>query len=180
MYYNWNDIEKINTVLAQGWQIHETFYIFTGFLGGKESACNAGDPGSIPGSRRSSGVGNATHSSTLAWEIPWTEKPGRLQSMGRNKSDMTEQLTLPLFFQLTHWKRPWCWERLKAGGDGTTEDEMVGWHHQLDEHDFEQAPGVGDGQGSLVCYSPWGRKESDTIERLNWTDSWFTLLYSKN
>ena len=48
-----------------------------------------------------------------------------------------------------------------------TEDEMVGWHHQLDAHEFEQALGVGDGQGSLVCCSPWGRKESDTTERLN-------------
>ena len=44
---------------------------------------------------------------------------------------------------------------------------MVGWHHQLDEHEFEQAPKVGDGQGSLVCLSPWDRKESDTIELLN-------------
>ena len=48
-----------------------------------------------------------------------------------------------------------------------TEDGMVGWHYQLDGHEFEQAPGVGDGQGSLVCCSPWGRKESDTTERLN-------------
>ena len=53
---------------------------------------------------------------------------------------------------------------------GTTEDEMVGWHHRLDRHEFEWAPGVGDGQGSLVCCSPWGRKESDTIEWLNWTE----------
>ena len=49
----------------------------------------------------------------------------------------------------------------------TTEDEMVGWHHQLNGHEFEQAPGYGEGQGSLVCCSPWGRKESDTTERLN-------------
>ena len=49
---------------------------------------------------------------------------------------------------------------------GTTEDEMVGWHHQLDEHEFEQALGVGDGQGSLACCSPWGHKVSDTTERL--------------
>ena len=42
------------------------------------------------------------------------------------------------------------------------EAEMIGWHHRLDGHEFEQAPGVGDGQGSLVCCSPWGRKESDT------------------
>ena len=48
-----------------------------------------------------------------------------------------------------------------------TEDEMVGWHHQLDGHELEQAPGVGDGQGSLVCNSPWGRKELDTTEQLN-------------
>ena len=45
---------------------------------------------------------------------------------------------------------------------GTTEDEMVGWHHQRDGHEFEQAPGVGDGQGNLQCFSPWGLQESDT------------------
>ena len=48
-----------------------------------------------------------------------------------------------------------------------TECEMVGWHHQVNGHEFEQALGVGDGQGGLVCCSPWGRKESDTTERLN-------------
>ena len=47
---------------------------------------------------------------------------------------------------------------------GTTEDEMVGWHHQLDEHEFEQTPGVSGGQRTLLGYSPWGRKESDTTE----------------
>ena len=50
---------------------------------------------------------------------------------------------------------------------GTTEDEMVGWHHRLNEHEFEQAPGVGNGQGSLVCCSPWGRKELNITESLN-------------
>ena len=50
----------------------------------------------------------------------------------------------------------------------TTEDEMVGLHHRLDGHEFEQAPGVGDGQGGLVCCNPWGRKELDTTEQLNW------------
>ena len=54
---------------------------------------------------------------------------------------------------------------------GTTEDEMAGWHHWLDGQEFDQAPGVGDGQGSLVCCSPWGHKESDTTERLNWTEN---------
>ena len=51
-----------------------------------------------------------------------------------------------------------------------TEDEMIGWHHQLDGHKFEQAPGVGDGQGSLVCCTPWGHKKSDTTEPLNWIE----------
>ena len=49
----------------------------------------------------------------------------------------------------------------------TTEDEMVGWHHPLDGHEFEQALGVCDGQGSLVFCSPWGCKASDMTERLN-------------
>ena len=48
-----------------------------------------------------------------------------------------------------------------------TEDEMVGWHHPLDGHELEQASEFGDGQGSLVCCSPWGRKELDTTEQLN-------------
>ena len=50
---------------------------------------------------------------------------------------------------------------------GMTEDEMVGWHHRLDGHEFEQALGVGDGQGGLACCSPWGHKESDMTQRLN-------------
>ena len=49
----------------------------------------------------------------------------------------------------------------------TTEDEMVGWHHQLNGHEFEQALGDGDGQGGLMCWSPWGRKEADMTEGLN-------------
>ena len=58
-----------------------------------------------------------------------------------------------------------CWERLKAGGEGwTIEDEMVGWHHRLNGHEFEQALGVGDGQGGLAFH---GVAESDATERLN-------------
>ena len=48
-----------------------------------------------------------------------------------------------------------------------TENEMVGWHHPLNRHEFEQTLGDGEGQGSLACCSPWGHKESDTTERLN-------------
>ena len=53
---------------------------------------------------------------------------------------------------------------------GTTEDEMVGWHHWLNRHGFRWTPGVGDGQGGLACCGSWGRKESDTTEWLNWND----------
>ena len=53
---------------------------------------------------------------------------------------------------------------------GTTDDEMVGWHHQLDIHEFEQDSGVGDGQGSLMCRSPWGHKELGMTEWLNWIE----------
>ena len=53
---------------------------------------------------------------------------------------------------------------------GTTKDEMVGWYHQLNGHEFEQATGIDDGQGGLVCYSPWGCKESDMTEQLTWND----------
>ena len=47
-------------------------------------------------------------------------------------------------------------------GEEATEDEMVGWHHHLNGHEFEQTPGDGEGQGGLACFSPWGHKESDT------------------
>ena len=53
---------------------------------------------------------------------------------------------------------------------GTTEDEMAGWHHGLDGRESEWTPGVGDGQGGLACCDSWGHKESDTTERLNWTE----------
>ena len=58
-----------------------------------------------------------------------------------------------------------------------TEDEMVGWHHWLGGHEFEQAPGVGDRQWRLVCYSPCGCKESDRTEQLNWTElNWSEMI----
>ena len=57
--------------------------------------------------------------------------------------------------------------KLKQEEKGTTEDKMVGWHHRFNEKEFEQAPGDGEGWGSMVCCSLWGRKESDTTEWLN-------------
>ena len=67
------------------------------------------------------------------------------------------------------------WKDPDAGKDwgqekGTTEDEMVGWHHPLNGHGFGWTVGVGAGQGGLVCCGSWGRKESETTEWLNWTD----------
>ena len=59
------------------------------------------------------------------------------------------------------------WRRKEKG---MTEDEMVGWHHWPDGHEVEQTPGVADGQGGLACCGPWGLKESDTTQRLNWTE----------
>ena len=70
--------------------------------------------------------------------------------------------------ELTHWKRPWCWEGLGAGGKGDDRGWDGRWHHQLDPHEFGWTPGVGDGQGGLACCNSWGCKESDTTERLNW------------
>ena len=66
-------------------------------------------------------------------------------------------------------KDPDCGKDWRQEEKGMTEDEMVGWHHWLDGHEFEQASGVGDGQGGLTCCSPWGHKESDMTEWLNWT-----------
>ena len=62
---------------------------------------------------------------------------------------------------------------------GMTEDEMAGWHHWLNGHKFEQSLGVGDGQESLVCCSPWGHKESDTTEWLNRTENSLFLIYNR-
>ena len=77
-----------------------------------------------------------------------------------------------------HWllgKDPDAGKDWRQEEKGTAEDEMVGWHHWLKGHEFEQAPGVGDGQGNLACCSPWGHKESEMTERLNWTD-WFPVM----
>ena len=68
------------------------------------------------------------------------------------------------------WKDPDAGNDRKREEKGTTEDEIVGWHHQLTGHEFKCAPGVGDGQGGLAGYSLWDYKELDTTEWLNWTE----------
>ena len=72
---------------------------------------------------------------------------------------------MPSFLQVGDAGRDWGQEE-----NGTTEDEMAGWHHRLDGREFEWTPGDGDGQGGLACCDSWGRKESDTTEWLNWTE----------
>ena len=68
------------------------------------------------------------------------------------------------------WKNPDVGKDWKQEEKGTTEDEMAGWHHWLNAHEFGWTPGVGDGQGGLVCCDSCGLKESDTTEQLNWTE----------
>ena len=68
------------------------------------------------------------------------------------------------------WKDPDAGKDWGQEEKGTTEDEMVGWHHRLDGHGFGWTPGVGDGQGGLASCGSWGHKESDTTEQLNWTE----------
>ena len=67
---------------------------------------------------------------------------------------------------INHLLRPWCWGRWEQE-KGTTLDEMVGWHHRPNGHEFEQMPGDSEGQGSLVCCNPRSRKESDISYQLN-------------
>ena len=158
----------------------------------------------------------ATHSSILAWEIPWAEEPDvalqRVRHDWVTEHTLLTQLLLSLFliwsFSLLNshsicislslyvyiyiypflnylytyvswppYAKSWLIGKdSDAGRDwrqeekGITEDEMAGWHHWLDGHESGWTPGVGDGQGGLTCCDSWGCKESDTTERLNWTE----------
>ena len=82
---------------------------------------------------------------------------------------------LKVMWRANSWKTPWYWERLKAGGEGDTEDEMVGWHHGLNGHEFEKTLEDSEGQGSLVCCSPWGHEELDMTE---WTTNPCSLKWN--
>ena len=115
--------------------------------------------------------------------VPWTARRSNQfilkeispEYIGRTDAEAETPILWPQ--DAKNWlngKDPNAWKDWRQEEKGMREDEMVGWHHRLDEREFEQAPGVGDGQGSLACCSPWGRKESDTTERLNWTESHLT------
>ena len=109
--------------------------------------------------------------------VPWTARRSN-QSILKEISPGCSLigLILKLKFQyFGHLMQSWLiWKDPSAGKDwrqeekGMTEDKMVGWHHRLNGHEFGWTPGVGDGQGGLMCCSSWGHKESDTTERLNW------------
>ena len=111
--------------------------------------------------------------------VPWTSRRSNQSILKEISPEYSlEGLMLKLklqYFGCLMWRadsleknpdagKDWRWEK------GMTEDEMVGWHHQLHGHEFNRAPGAGEGQGSLVCCSPWGCKEPDTTEWLNWTE----------
>ena len=109
--------------------------------------------------------------------VPWTSRRSNQSILKEISPECSlEGLILKLNLQILWPPDAKSWLTRKdpdSGKDwrqeekGMTEDE---WHHQLDEHEFEWTPGVGDGQGGLACCSPWGRKELDTTERLNWTE----------
>ena len=117
--------------------------------------------------------------------VPWTARRSNQSILKEiNLEYSLEGLMLKLKFQYwppdgKNWllgKDPEAGKDWRQEEKGSTEDEMVGWHHQIDGHESEQAPGVCDGQGSLACCNPWGHKESDTTEWLNWTHTYFHTL----
>ena len=121
---------------------------------------------------------------TVVWRrllrVPWTARRSNQSILKEISPEYSlEGLMLKLKLPPILWP-PDAKNRLiekdpDAGKDwrqekGTTEDETVGWHHQLNRHGFEQTPGVGDGRRSLACCSPRGHKESDMTKWLNWTE----------
>ena len=113
--------------------------------------------------------------------VPWTARSSNQSILkgdqswvfiGRTDVEAETPLLWPPDVKSWH-----IWKDHDAGEDwgqeekGTTEDEMGGWHHQLDGREFGWTPGVGDRQGTLACCNSWGRKESDMTERLNWTEA---------
>ena len=103
-------------------------------------------------------------------EIQPVHPKGNQSCIYIGRTDATGETPILWPSDVKNWlvKRRWFWEGVRWEAKGRTEDEMVGWHHRLNRHEFEQALGVGDGQGGLAGCSPWGRKESDMTNQLNW------------
>ena len=120
------------------------------------------------------GVGEGTLESPLDYKETQPVHPGGAQSwtvIGRTDAEAETPILCPP--DVKNWlvgKDPDAGKDWRQEEKGTTEDEMVGWYHRLDGHEFEQAPRVGCGQGIMSCCGKYGRKVLDTTERLNWTD----------
>ena len=122
--------------------------------------------------------------------VPWTARRSNQSilkeiSPGFSLEEMMLKLKLQYFCEeLTHWKRLWCWEGLGQEEKGTTEDEMAGWHHRLNGREFEWTPGVGNGQGSLVCMSmgtPAVHGVAKSRTRLSdWTELNYVLIQKES
>ena len=118
------------------------------------------------------GVGEDSSESLGQQGDPTIHPKGNLSWIFIGRTDAEAEAPILWLSDVKNWltgKDPDAGKEWRQEEKGTTEDEMVGWHHWLDGHEFEQALGVGDRQGSLVCCSPWGCKKSDMTERLNWT-----------
>ena len=116
--------------------------------------------------------------------VPWTARISN-QSLLKELSPEYSLKGLMLKLKLQNWPpgpKNWLLEKDPDGGKDwirekrTTEDEMVGWHHQLNGHEFEQVPGDDEGQGSLACCSPWGHKQSHMTVQLNSSNNRFMTL----
>ena len=118
--------------------------------------------------------------------VPWTARRSNQSilkeiSLEYSLEGLMLKLKLPILWppdakNWLIWKDPDAGKDWRKEESGTTEDEMVGWHHWLDEHEFELALGVGDGQGGLVCCSPWGgRVGHDWATELNWSSDFLEV-----
>ena len=120
--------------------------------------------------------------------VPWTVRRSNQSilkeiSPGISLEGMMLKLKLQylghLMWRVDSLEKLWCWEGLGAGGEGSTEDEMAGWHHGVDGREPEWTPGVGDGQGGLACCNSWGHKES--VTKSDWTEmNWSKTDDKKN
>ena len=119
------------------------------------------------------GVGEDSWESLGLQEIKAVNPKGNQSWIFIGKTDAEAEAPILWPPEAKNWligKDPDAGKNWRQEVKGMAEDEMVGWHHWLDGQEFEQAPGNGDGQGSLECCSPWGHKKLDMTEGLNWTE----------
>ena len=118
------------------------------------------------------GIGEDSWESLVGKEIKPVNPKGNQSRIFIGRTDAEAETPILWPPNVKNWligKYPDAGKDWKQEEKGVTEDEMVGWHHWLDGHEFEQALGNGEGEGSLMCCSPWGHKESVMTEQVNWT-----------